>query len=170
MNSKTITIETPLAPDELVSRMRAMTVTDFAKFHDSPLAVYYGEITSHAFDIKNVRYSPMSSAPNIQGEIQEGVNNTMIKVKIDIKEIYQITRSMYYSTLLPIGIIVLLLSILVLGGTEYQLQGFLFSGFFIACPFLFVAIIKAILISIKKKELKEFTSRINGHIVPETAG
>ncbi|CAN5323188.1 hypothetical protein BH09BAC5_BH09BAC5_06850 [soil metagenome] len=165
MNSKTITIESTLAPGELVSKLSSMTITDFARLHSSPLAIYYGEITSHAFNIKNVRYSPMSPAPYVKGEIEEGVNNTILKVKIDINEHYKITRNMYYSTLLPIGIIVMLLSALVLGGTQYQLQGFLFSSAFIVCAVLAVVLTKYSLISMRKREVKELAARINGHIL-----
>ena len=167
MNSDTITIETPLAPGALVSKLNGLTITDISRLRNSPLAAYYGEISSYAFDIKNVRYGPMSSAPNIQGEIQGGINRTIVKVKIDIKSHYKIIRGMYYSTLIPIGIIVMLLSALVLGGTEYQLQGFLFSSTFIVCGFLFVAIMKSSLVNMKKKELKEFAARIDGRIISE---
>lgn len=165
MDAETITIETSLAPDLLMKTLSAITITNIAKLHSTPHAVYYGELNQHTFDIKNVRYGPMSSAPNIQGEIQEGEISTIVKVRIDIKSHYMILRAMYYGTLIPIGIIVMLLSILVLGGTEIQLQGYLFSSSFIICAFLFVAIMKSSLVNMKKKELKEFVSRINGRIV-----
>jgi len=165
MNSKIIAIQTPLTPKELTEKLRAITITDFAKIQNSPLAVYYGEVTSYSFSIMNVHYGPMSSFPPIQGEIEEGADNTTVKVKMDIQEHYKIARNMYYSTLIPIGIIVMLLSFLVLGGTEYQLHGFLFSSSFIVCAFLVVALTKSSLVSTKKRELKNFASRINGKII-----
>lgn len=165
MKTETITIKTSLAPELLMKTLSAITITDIAKLNRSPHAVYYGELKENTFDIKNVRYGPMSSAPNIQGEIQEGEISTIVKVRIDINSHYKILRAMYYSTLIPIGIIILLLSILVLGGTGIQLQGYLFSCSFIVCAFIFVAIMKSSLINMKKKELKEFVSRVNGHIV-----
>lgn len=167
MNSKIITIETPLTPKELTEKLRSMTVTDFSLLYNSPHAVYYGEITSYSFNIMNVHFGPMSSFPPIQGEIQEGVNKTNVKIKMEIQEHFKIARTMYYTTLLPIGLIVMLLSFLVLGGTEYQLHGFLFSSSFILCAVLVVALTKSSLISTKKKELKNFASRINGKIISE---
>lgn len=167
MNSKLITIETPLTPKELTEKLRSMTVTDFSLLYNSPHAVYYGEITSYTFNIMNVHFGPMSSFPPIQGEIQEGVNKTNVKIKMDIQEHYKVARTMYYTTLLPIGLIVMLLSFLVLGGTEYQLHGFLFSSAFIICAVLVVALTKSSLISTKKKELKNLASRINGKIISE---
>lgn len=165
MNSKIISIETPLTPKELMEKLRSMTITDFSQLHNSSHAAYYGEITSYTFDIMNVYYGPMSSVPPIQGEIQEGVNKTIVNVKMDIQEHYKITRNMYYTTLFPIGIIVMLLSALVLGGTEYQLHGFIFSGSFIACAVLAVILTKSSLISTKKRELKNFASKIGGKII-----
>ncbi|MCC6691614.1 MAG: hypothetical protein IT235_08790 [Bacteroidia bacterium] len=113
----------------------------------------------------NVNYGPMSSVPPIQGEIQEGINKTIINVKMNIEEKYKLTRTIYYSTLLPIGLIVLLLSFLVMGGTEYQLQGFIFSGSFIAGALLVVALTKSSLVGTRKKELADFASKINGKII-----
>lgn len=167
MNSKIITIETPLTPKELTDKLRSMTITDFSQIHDSPHADYYGEISSYTFNIMNAHYGPMSSAPAIQGEIQEGVNKTIVKIKMDIQSHYKMTRNMYYTTLLPIGVIVLLLSFLVLGGTEYQLHGFIFSGSFIACAVLVAMLTKSSLISTKNRELKNFSSKISGKIISE---
>lgn len=164
MNSKIITIETPLTPKELTDKLRSLTITDFTQFHNSPHADYYGEITSYTFDIMNVHYGPMSSVPPIQGEIQEGVNKSIVNVKIDIQSHYKLTRNIYYSTLFPIGLIVMLLSFLALGGTEYQITSFIFSGSFIGCAILIAVLTKSSLISTKKRELKNFTSRIGGKI------
>lgn len=170
MNSKAITIEAPLSPNELVSKLKDITVEDFDMVRNSPHAVYYGEITSHSFNIKHVRYSPMSHAPSIQGDILEGINNrTTVKVKMDIREVFVLVRKMYYSTLLPIGVIVMLLSVLVMGGTEFQWQSLLLSSSFVIVAFLVVALQKAALISTKKKELNHLVSIVDGHIVPETA-
>ena len=165
MNSKVITIETPLTPKELTEKLRSMTVTDFSLLYNSPHAAYYGEITSYTFNIMNVHFGPMSSFPPIQGEIQEGVKKTNVKIKMEIHEHFKIVRTMYYTTLLPIGLIVMLLSFLVLGGTEYQIHGFLFSSSFIICAILVVALTKSSLITTKKKELKNLASRIGGKII-----
>lgn len=165
MNSKITTIETPLTPKELIEKLRSMTITDFSQVHNSPHAAYYGEISSYIFDIKNVRYGPMNSVPSIKGEIQEGINNTIVNVKMDIESHYKLTRGMYYSTLLPIGLIVMLLSALVLGGTEYQVKGFIFSGSFIACAILVVVLTKLSLVSTKKREVQNFSLKIGGKII-----
>lgn len=165
MNSKAIIIETPLTPKELTEKLRSITITDFSQIYNAPDACYYGAINSFTFDIMNVHYGPMSSVPAIQGEIQEGVNNTIVNVKMDIQSSYKITRNMYYTTLFPIGLIVLLLSALVLGGTEYQLHGYIFSSSFMACAILVVALTKSSLVSTKNRELKNFSSRIGGRII-----
>lgn len=165
MNTKITTIETPLTPKELTEKLQSMTVTDFSQLHHPTPAAYYGEITAYTFNIMNVRYGPMSSFPPIKGEIKEGVNKTIVNIKMDIQEHYKMSRTMYYTTLLPIGLIVMLLSFLVLGGTEYQLQGFIFSGSFIACAILVVLLTKSSLISTKKRELNNFASKINGKII-----
>ena len=167
MNNNTITIQTPLTPKEVVDKLKSITVTDFAQLLNEPPVSYYGEITFHSFNIKNIRYSPYSAVPLLKGEIQERGKETIVKLNMDIREYYLITRKMYYSTLLAIGIIIMLLSALFLGGTEYQLQGFLFSGLFIICALAVVALSKVLLTGIKKKEIKEFASTINGSIVPE---
>jgi len=168
MNSKTITIQTPYTPKELVDKLRAITITDFDQLHSSSYAIYYGDIKSHSFDIKSVRYSPMSSVPSIEGDIEEGVNSTIVKINFNIEERYKSTRNMYYATLIPLGVIFLLLGLLVFAGTHYQMKGILSSSIFIASAFLVVAFIKVSLINVKKRELKEFVSRIDGQIISET--
>jgi len=169
MNSKAITIETPLAPSELVSKLKGITVEDFDMIRDSPDAVYYGDTTSHSFNIRHVRYGPMSHSPYIQGEIMEGVNNhTIVKVEMNIKEPYELVRKMYYGTLLPIGVIVMLLSLLVMWGTEFQWQSLLLSSSFVLVAFIVVALEKSLLVSTKKKELAAFMSRIDGQIISES--
>lgn len=167
MNAKTISIETPYSPKDLVEKLRAITITDFDQLHNSTHAVYYGEIKSHSFDIKNVRYSPMSSIPSIEGDIEEGVNHSIVKIKFDIKERYAMTKKMYYATLIPLGIIFLLLGLLVFSGTEYQMQGIISSSVFIVCAFLIVAFVKMSLVNAKKREIKDFVSKIDGKIVSE---
>jgi len=168
MNSTAITIKTPYTPKELVDKLRAITITDFDHLHNSFHAIYYGDIKSHSFDIKSVRYSPMSSVPSIEGDIEEGINNTIVKINFNIEERYKTTRNMYYATLIPLGIIFLLLGLLVFAGTEYQMQGILSSSAFIVSAFLVVAFIKISLTNVKKRELKEFASRIDGQIISET--
>lgn len=165
MKPKLITMETSLTPKELTEKLRSFTVTDFSQLHHSPHTAYYGEITSYTFDIMNVRYGPMSSFPPIRGEINEGVNKTIVNIKMDIQEHYKMSRTMYYTTLLPIGLIVMLLSFLMLGGTEYQLHGFIFSSSFIICAVLVVFLTKLSLIRTKKRELNNFAAKINGKII-----
>lgn len=165
MKTEIINIKTSLKYDELLTKLQSITVTDFSKFNESPLASYYGEITPNSFDLKNIRYSPMSSAPNIEGEIVTNASEVNVKINIDIKSHYQLIRKMYLTTLLPIGIVILLLSLLVLGGTKYQIHGIIFSSFFIIGAFLFVSIIKYVLISSKKREITEFINSIDGQII-----
>lgn len=166
MNSKAITTETLQTPSELASKLKGMTVADFDMIRHSPDAVYYGDITSHSFNIRHVRYGPMSHAPYIQGEILEGINSrTVVKIEMDIKEPYELVRKMYFSTLLPIGVIIMLLSVLVMWGTEFQWQSLLLSSSFIVVAFLVVALERATLTSTKKKELAAFVSRIEGQII-----
>lgn len=169
MKTQAITIETPLALNELMSKLKEVTVEDFDMIRNTPHATYYGEIDSHTFNIKHVRYGPMSHAPSIQGSVLEGADHqTTVKVTMDIDEPYQLVRKMYFGTLLPIGAIVMLLSILIMGGTDFQWQSLLLSSSFVVIAFLVVALEKAALISTKKKELKMFVSIINGHIISDS--
>ncbi|MBW7935869.1 MAG: hypothetical protein H3C71_01565 [Flavobacteriales bacterium] len=165
LNADEVTIDTSLSLQELTERLRSLTITDISQIHNSPQATYYGEINSYNFQIMNVKYGPMSSFPPIQGEIEDGAGRTTIKVKMDIKSHFKMARTMYYTTLLPIGLIVLLLSFLVLGGTAYLLHGILFSSSFILCALLVVALTKSSLINTKRKELKNFASKIDGSII-----
>lgn len=165
MNTDLISIETPNALQEVIDKIRSITSPDISHAWKNPQCAYYGEVTQHSFNIKNVRYGPMSSAPNIKGEIQEQANRTIVKLDMDIKSNYTMLRNMYYSTLLPIGILVLLATLFVLGDTEYWLQGYIFSGAFIAFPFLVTWIEKSSLVNMRKKESKNLASRIGGRIV-----
>jgi hypothetical protein len=165
MNTQSISIETPNALQEVINIIRSITSPDISHAWKNPQSVYYGEVAQKDFDIKNVRYGPMSSAPNIRGEVQEQANGTIVKLDIDIKSHYTIVRTMYYSTMIPIGLLILMASIFVLGDTEYWLQGYIFSGAFIAFGFILAEIEKLSLINMKKKELKNFSSRIGGKIL-----
>ena len=170
MNSEEITIEIPLAPKELLGKLKEVTVEDFDMIRDNPHANYYGEITSHSFSIKHVRYGPMSHAPFMQGDILEGVSDrSIVKLKMDIKEPFMLVRKMYYNTLLPVGVIVMLLSLMVMGGTQYQWHSLLLSSSFIVVAFLVVALEKAALISTKKKEIKAFISLMDGQLATVTS-
>lgn len=168
MNSKTVTLEVPLALNELVGKLKEISVEDFDMIRDTPQAVYYGEVTSHSFNIKHVRYGPMSHAPSLEGDITEGVNNkTIVKVKMDIKESYLMVRKTYYGVLLPIGVILMLLSLLIMGGTDLQWQSLFLSSSFIIVAILVVNLQKAALISIKKKEFNAFISILDSQVVAD---
>lgn len=169
MNTEKIIVETDLPATELVSKLRDVTITEFDQIHEFPQAKYYGEITSHSFDIRHVRYSPMSSTPNIEGEIIGGVNNTVLKLDMDIKSSYDFVRNTYFRTLLPIGGIVMLIALLVLWGTEFQWQGILLSSSFIVVAFLAVMLHRAALVSTKKKEINDFVETINGRIIEQAS-
>ena len=167
MNTNSNIVETRLTPEELVRRLRSITITDFAQLQTTPHATYYGEVKPDSFSIMNVQYGPMSSFPPIQGRIKEGRDRTTIEVTVDIKSQFRLARSMYYGTLIPIGLIVMQLSILVLGGTEYQTHGYIFSAAFLACALLAVLLTKTSLVSTKGKELSKFASNVEGWIVTE---
>ncbi|NUM30991.1 MAG: hypothetical protein HUU47_01555 [Bacteroidetes bacterium] len=168
MKNITNIIQTQLSPSEIAEKLKSVTITDFTQLRQSPPVSYYGEITSHSFNIKNVRYSPFSATPSLQGEIEGGVNSTTVKVKMDINEYFSITKKMYYSTLIPIGLIVMLLSALVLGGTEYQIHGFLFSCAFIICAFVAVLLTKVSLVNMKNTELKSLTTVLDGKLLEDS--
>ncbi|MCO5269921.1 MAG: hypothetical protein M9897_13625 [Brumimicrobium sp.] len=164
MNTKEIIISTSLSKKEIEEKLNSVTITDFEQLHASPNAAYYGKISEDIFTIKNVKYSPMSPIPDIQGKITESNKGTEIAVKMDIHSNYTFSKRMYLTTLLPIGLIILLLSYLVLGGTQYQTQGFIFSGVFIFCAIAVVMLTKFSLLSMKKRELTNFAHRVEGKI------
>jgi hypothetical protein len=165
MKTKSVNVETQLTPDELIQALKNISITDFAQVHSSQNALYYGEISDYSFDLKNVKYSPMSSVPSLKGEIIEGVNHCILKLEFDIQSAFQLSRTMYLSTLLPIGVILILISALVLAGTDMQWHGILFSSSFIVVALLAVVFEKSLLVSIKRKELNTFLEQIKGKII-----
>lgn len=165
MKTEIINIKTPLNHKELLTRLNTITVTDFSKIIESPLAIYYGDLSPNAFHLKHVRYIPMSIAPSLEGEIIHAINGEIVKIKIDIQSHYRLIRKMCFTTLLPIGTIILLVSLLLLGDTKFQLHGFIFAALFIVGALVYVSTIKYVLIRIKKRDLKEFISNIDGHIM-----
>lgn len=171
MKTNIITIETKLSPEQLIDRLHNITITDLSQIYQSPGASYYGQVSSYTFDLMNVNYGPMSSIPPIQGEIK-GISpdnhQTIVKVKMDIQSHYKLSRRMYFSTLLPIGVVVMLLSFLVLGGTQYQVHGFIFSVSFIACAILAALLTKSSLINTRHREVKNFAHQIEGKIIPSS--
>ena len=165
MKTEIVNIKTSLKQDELWTKLRSITVTDFSKINELPLAIYYGSLTPNSFDLKSVRYTPMSAAPSIEGEILNSDNDVNVKLKMDIQSNYRLIRKMCFATLLPIGIVILLLSLLFLGGTKFQLHGIIFSSFFILGALVYVSIIRFVLINTKKREQKEFIATIDGHVI-----
>lgn len=165
MKSEIINIKTPLNHEELLTKLNSITVTDFSKSIEFPHAIYYGSLTPNSFHLKHVRYTPMSIAPSLEGEIISAMNEEIVKITIDIQSDYVLTRKMCFTTLFPIGTLVLLFSLLFLGDTKFQLHGFIFASFFIVGALTYVSTIRYVLIRAKKRELKEFMSNINGHIV-----
>jgi len=170
MTTKIINIETALSQSEVTERLKSMTITDFAQIHRALPVTYYGEIGADHFALLNVKYGPMSSMPPIKGEIVDGMKHTIVRVGMDVEEQYRIARKMYYSTLIPIGLIVLLLSALVLAGTAFQIHGIVFSATFILCAILVAILTRTSLYSARKKEIREFAGRIDGKIVAESLG
>lgn len=169
MNTPFTTIETRHTPVELISRIKEMTVPDFESVPGSPHAHYYGEVGSYSFDIKHVRYGPMSAVPSIVGDIREGVNGSVIKLEFDIEEHYTMTKRMYGATLIPLSLIFILLSVLMHWGTEYQWQSLTASGSFLAMSLLIIWFAKVSLKSIRKKELGEFIEAVDGHVMVNTS-
>jgi hypothetical protein len=167
MESKKITIQTPLSPSELTGRLKSVSITDFDHLHDAPEAVYYGDIKSHSFDLKNVRYSPMSSIPSLKGDIVEGANMTVVKVDFDMAEQFNLSRKMYYATLMPLGVVFMLLTVAVMGGTEYQMEGILASLAFIMSSFVAVWLTRVSLLSARSREVKKLLTVIDGSLVAQ---
>lgn len=160
-------IRTAHSHNELMKKLQKIVVSDFDDLKNSPKAKYYGEFSDNSFDLRNKRFSPMSSAPNIEGEIIDEPNDTIVKIKIDIKTPFEMVRKTYYRTLLPIGVIIMLLSVLIMGGTEFQWQSLILSSSFVILAFLAVAIQKISLIRMKSHEIREFVEQIHGKVVEE---
>lgn len=169
MEQQKIIIRTALAPNEVVDKLRSITITDLSQLHGPAPVSYYGEIARDRFSIRNVRFGPHSAAPSINGQIQQGLEGTVVTVEMNIREYHELTRRMYYSTLLPLGALVLLLSIAVLGGTAYQVHGYIFSFAFVLCAVAAVALSKASLLGMRKREIKRLALTVNGRVEPGTA-
>ncbi len=166
MEQRKIIIRTALAPNEVADKLRSITITDLSQLHGPAPVSYYGEIAQDRFNIRNVRFGPYSAAPSINGQIQQDPDGTVVTVEMNIREYHEMTRKMYYSTLLPLGALVLLLTIAVLGGTEYQVHGYVFSFAFALCAVAAVALSKASLLGMRKREIKRLALTVNGSVDP----
>lgn len=167
MDTKLITVETPHPPISLITKLKEITVNDFDELKKNTNALYYGEVETYSFCIKHLRYGPMSAIPSIEGDIKEGVNGSVINIRFDINDVFQSSKKMYLSTLIPLSGIFILLSILLHGGTEYQWESLIASISFLILSIGIVWVSKISLVSAKKREIREFLSKVNGKIIEQ---
>lgn len=165
MDTKPIFIDIIHSPEEVMNKISTITITDPKNAHSSPQAAYSGRISCRDFEIKDVKLSPHSAAPSLKGEVYQHNQNSRIKLDIDIKTHYLIIRDMFCSTMIPIGLIVMTLSIYVLKDSGFLAQGIIFSSVFIVLPLVVAAITKLTLIKNKRKETENFLKQVNGKIV-----
>jgi hypothetical protein len=111
----------------------------------------------------------MSSIPSLKGDIVEGANMTVVKVDFDMAEQFNLSRKMYYATLMPLGVVFMLLTVAVMGGTEYQMEGILASLAFIMSSFVAVWLTRVSLLSARNREVKKLLGVIDGSVVSQPA-
>src|SRR5690606_24755719 len=98
----------------------------------------------------NVKYSPYSTGPSIQGEIEEiAGGKTMLNINIDIDEHNSYTNTILTLTILVIGVLATLFS---LSSEVDKITMLSIFGVMMIFALLYVIMIKLILKSTRKSE------------------
>src|SRR3989344_5580697 len=152
--SKIFTAQSNLPAPKLLDKLHKVTAEEFDTAKRNSVFQYYGKINNQIFDIRNVKYSLYSTGPSIQGEIENKVGgNTLLKINIDIDE-----NSSYTNTILTLTILVIAVSATLFSLSAEVDKFIMFSVFGVMIIFasLYIMLIKFILNSTKKNELKKF--------------
>ncbi|MBX2959891.1 MAG: hypothetical protein KF732_08020 [Flavobacteriales bacterium] len=154
MKTTIIKTQSDLPISELLNRLYQVTAEEFETAKKSCAIQYYGCIEDKAFDIRNVKYSPYSTGPSIQGEIEEiAGGKTMLNINIDIDEHNSYTNTILTLTILVIGVLATLFS---LSSEVDKITMLSIFGVMMIFALLYVIMIKLILKSTRKSELRKF--------------
>lgn len=152
--SKIFMAQSNLSFSKLLDKLHQVTAEEFDIAKKSSVHQYYGKIYNNIFDIRNVKYSLYSTGPSIHGELDDITdNNTLLKINIDTDE-----HSSYSNTILTLTILVIAIAATLLSLSAEVDKFIVLSVFGVMAIFasLYVMMIKIILKSTKKNELKKF--------------
>lgn len=153
-DSKIVKAMSKLSVSDLINKLNQVTTEEFDVAKKNKACHYYGKITNKMFDIRNVKYSLYSTCPSIQGEIEEIADDkAILNINIDIDE-----HNNYMNTILTLAILVIGVSatLFSLSSEVDKITMLSIFGVMMMFVFLYVMMMKIILKSTRKNELKKF--------------
>lgn len=157
-----ISIQTDLTSKQFFHKLDNITTNEFYTTIKKPMYKYYGEVSDTEFDICKRKYGPHSTGSWIKGKISETDNKATIIIEEDIEEQMELIKKMMYPFFITFGLFIMIIAAIT---EEAQLNNLIIGICIIACPFLYVPIIKQLLKSMQKDELKQFSAIISGQII-----
>jgi hypothetical protein len=148
--------QSDLTISELLDKLREVTAEDFESAKKSRNFQYYGKINGNTFDICNVKFGPHSTGPSIQGKIEETPNKkTLLNFNVDIEE-----HKSYVNTIIALAVLVvgIFMSLFTLVGSEDMFVLLSIAAVMTLFPLLYLLMVRLILKSTQKNELKKFTA------------
>ncbi len=152
---ETLIIQTDLTNEQFLGKLNRITTEEFYDAIKSPEYLYYGKISGSEFDIRNRNYGPHSTGPCIKGKISETNSKVTVTVEINIEEQMEIVKKMIYPYFIFLGLLIITIGAF-MGDT--QLITIAVGAFLIVSTFPYVAIIKLLLKSMQKGEMKQFSA------------
>ena len=160
--SHSISIQADLTTKQFLHKLSNITTKEFYSTVKSPEYKYYGKISTTEFDICNKKYGSHSTGPWIKGNISETNNKATIIIEVDIEEQMELIKKMMYPFFITFGLFIMIIAAIT---EEAQLNNLIIGMCIIVCPFLYVPIIRQLLKSMQKDELKQFSTIVGGQII-----
>ena len=154
MKAEMIRARSNVPISSFLDKLRQITAEEFDVAKRNSAFQYYGKIRDDAFDIRHVRYSLYSSGPSIEGEIKEkSKDETLLNISIDMDDHHK-----YANKILAVSVVVIaLMAVLaLLGGSVDKLTSLIVFGILIIFSICYVMMMKFVLNSRRKNELKKF--------------
>lgn len=152
-----LTIQTQYTAQQLLTKLSSITALEFHDAVNSPAYKYYGTVSGNEFDIRNKKYGPYSTGPGIKGTIGEMENNITVIIKTDTDEQMSIIKKMSYPYFIFLGLFIAATGAAL---QEIRLVTLAVGAFMIFFPFLQAAVIKRMLKSMQKDEVKQFSENL----------
>ncbi|MCC6691613.1 MAG: hypothetical protein IT235_08785 [Bacteroidia bacterium] len=152
-----LSIQSEHTAEQLLSKISAFTSEEFHNAIGNPELKYYGKITGSEFDIRNKIYGPWSNGTWIKGEINTQNNIVTIIIDMNIEDQMKIIKQMSYPYFTFLGLFIMIASMLM---NEIMIIGLTIGICIAVFPFAKIMMIKQLLKSMQKEELKQFVSVI----------
>lgn len=153
---KTFQAQSKLSVSELYNKLNQVIAEDFDDTKSSRKYQYYGKINGKNFDICNIKYGPYSTAPYVEGVLEDKAEGgTLITFKIDIDEQKNYVNTIITLAIFVVGIGATLFTIM---GQGDKLMIITLAAVMIIFPLLYAAFVKMLLKSTQKDELKKILS------------